>query len=202
MSKQKFFHQFSGAENVAKNFFRTIPLDDIEIGVKKLDENFLTQTPHIETYHSQSFCRDNGRRVWLIYSEDFFVEVNPMISMESATNPGSYQEIDEGMQVWEKILVQGIPEYIVEVNYDFDYDNEKDVFKVVVHKMMGVVELENVLLKISRRNAPPKAHEAAKNFCGEHGCFLRGFIYSPASEESGEEVVVAYRWGSALVRIE
>ncbi len=199
MSKQKFFRQFLGAENVVKNFFRTIPLDDIEIGVKKLDENFLTQTPHIETYHSQSFCRDNGRRVWLVYSDVFFVEVDPIISMESVTNPGFYQEIDEGMQVWEKILIQGIPNYIVEVSYDFNDDNEGNVFRIVAYKMGRI---KNLLLKILKRNGLIKAYETAKKLCGKNDYALRDLVYSPASEETGEEVIFTYRWGSVLVRID
>ncbi|MFO7807043.1 MAG: hypothetical protein R6V40_01310 [Candidatus Moraniibacteriota bacterium] len=202
MSKQKFFRQFPAAEKIAKNFFRMTNLEHVEVGVKKVDENLLSQKPYVENYHSQSFCRDNGRKVWLVYSNEFFVEVDPIVCSESATNPGSYREVDSGIQIWKKILVQGIPEYIVEVSYNLADDTGKKGVKIIAHKVKSVVEIEEFLLKISKRSAPVKAHKAAKKFCGKHDYFLIGFIYFPEWEHAGEQVVVTHRRGANIIRID
>jgi hypothetical protein len=207
MGKQKIFDQFPAVPVILEEKFghKDFPVDWLK--VRKADHNLLLRSPGQQVYHSQCFERDNGEAVFLIYGYDedvLVVEVDPHVDFESVTQPG-HKTTEEGEQVWRRMVIQGVPEYIVEVQWDFDDDApSRGDFgtTIIIYKIGDLCELEGQLLQTSRRHAPARAWEAAQSFSAhEGGLVIRGFLYFPASEDAGEEVVVSYRWGSSRLRV-
>jgi hypothetical protein len=191
MNEQEIFSQFPEVEWILENNFPNLSFQNIDITIEKLDENALNQVPWVYFYHGRSFWRESGKKFWLIHREG----QNSVITEF---------ERGEGLAVCEKIIIQGLPHYIVEAEYFFGDNTVKEEYEVemTIYELGDIHDLGNLLNKNSRSRAPTeRAIKAFENFSLKEESPLIGFVYFPPSESFGERLVVGYHSGSKFIRI-
>jgi hypothetical protein len=122
--------------------------------------------------------------------EKFYMEVYPYVTEEFISDLHNKSHQADGLEVWKHVVNTKIPEYFVEVNYNFDDDAKNRGVEVVVYTIKDISYLKSELKFISDRKTPKTTVENKQKFASKRCSLVTGFNFFSEMECSREETLI------------